>query len=124
MGTVIITGAASGIGAATASMAARKGFAVCVNYLANEQGAEQVVADITAAGGQAIALAADVRDEAAVGTLFDETEDALGSVTGLVNNLGLNVLQSVEDVDMESFERILDINLRLSLQCTQAIQRA
>ena len=79
-GTIIIAGAASGIGAATASMAAQKGFAVCVNFLANAQGAEQVASDINKDGGKAIAIAADVRDDAAVKALFDKAEDALGSV--------------------------------------------
>lgn len=124
-GIVIITGAASGIGAATASMAARKGFAVCVNYLANEQGAEQVVADITAAGGQAIALAADVRDEAAVGALFDKTEDALGTVTGLVNNAAILEPQADHTgIDAERFRRILDTNTVGAFICArEAVSR-
>ncbi|MHC6802523.1 SDR family NAD(P)-dependent oxidoreductase, partial [Vibrio antiquarius] len=86
---VIVTGASRGIGAATAKKLAEQGYAVCVNYRAQSEAAHQVVRDIQANGGKAIAVKADVSDEQQVLNLFDATENALGSVTHLVNNVGI-----------------------------------
>ena len=110
-GTVIITGAATGIGAATAKSAAERGYAICVNYRANAAAAGEVVADIVARDGQAIAFAADVRIEAAVAAMFDEAERIFGPVTGLVNNAAILEPQSgYEDIDADRLRRLLDTN--------------
>ena len=73
---VLITGGGRGIGAATARLAASRGYAVCVNYRTNRQAAARVVGDIQAAGGRAVAIAADVAVEADVVRLFDECDQA------------------------------------------------
>src|SRR5437016_4153872 len=86
---VLVTGGGRGIGAAVGRQAARQGYAVAVNYHADAAAADQVVARITAAGGRAVALRADVADEAAVVDLFERAASALGPVTALVNNAGV-----------------------------------
>ncbi len=80
---VIITGASRGIGAATAKLLAKQGYAVCVNYRSQAGAAAQVVREIEEVGGKAIAIKADVSDEQQVPSLFEQTEQALGKVTHL-----------------------------------------
>src|SRR5215831_2669760 len=75
---LLITGAGRGIGAATARLAAQRGYAVCVNYRSNRAAADAVVAEITNGGGKAVAIGADVAREADVLRLFDECVAALG----------------------------------------------
>ena len=90
MGKVLlVTGGSRGIGAATAVLAAQKGWAVAVNYTANSLAADQVVRDIRAAGGTAIAVQADVSHEDQVLAMFDKVTAKLGQLTGLVNNAGI-----------------------------------
>ncbi len=86
---MIVTGGGRGIGAATARLAGARGYAVCVNYLGNAESAEAVVGGIEAEGGQAIAVRADVAEEAAVVRLFEVVDRELGPVTALVNNAGI-----------------------------------
>src|SRR5437016_1313777 len=86
---VLITGAGRGIGAATARLAAKRGWAVCVNYLRDRQAADAVVADIARSGGRAVAVAADVASEPDVVRLFQECDRALGPLSALVNNTGI-----------------------------------
>jgi NAD(P)-dependent dehydrogenase (short-subunit alcohol dehydrogenase family) len=86
---VIVTGASRGIGAAIARLAGARGFAVAVNYRSSPEAARQVAGDIEAAGGRALAIEADVAEEAAVLRLFDAAASALGPVTALVNNAGI-----------------------------------
>src|SRR5205823_3926465 len=81
---ILITGASRGIGAATARMAARRGHSVCVNYRENRRAADAVVHDITAMGGRAVAIGADVSIEAEVKRLFESCDDLLGPLTALV----------------------------------------
>ena len=121
----IITGAGRGIGAATAILAASRGYAVCVNYLRNETAARSVVAAITGAGGQAIAVAADVAVEADVVRLFETVDWELGPVTALVNNAGILERQMrVEAMDAERIRRVLDTNVVGSFLCArEAVRR-
>lgn len=86
---VIVTGSSRGIGAAIAKRLAKDGYAVCVNYRSNKQAADAVVKAISAAGGKAIAVQADVGDEAGVAQLFNITCTALGAITALVNCAGI-----------------------------------
>ena len=86
---LIITGASRGIGAATARLAAARGFQVCVNYLRQHQAAEEVVAAIRQKGGTAVAIQADVSSESEVVRLFDSATSQLGPLTALVNNVGI-----------------------------------
>src|SRR6266550_2617807 len=88
-GTIIITGSGRGIGAATALLAAQKGYAVCVNYTNRRDRAEQVVAAIRESGGKAIAVQGDVSDEEVVSALFETAIAELGPLVALVNNAGV-----------------------------------
>ena len=86
---LLVTGGSRGIGAATARLAARQGWAVAVNYRGNSLAADEVVRDIRAAGGSAITVQADVADEAQVLRMFEKVDAKLGRLTGLVNNAGV-----------------------------------
>ena len=86
MSVVLITGASRGIGAATARLAAARGYAVCVNYKSNAAAAAAVVAEITGAGGRATSIQADVAVESDVVRLFETCDRELGLLTALVNN--------------------------------------
>jgi NAD(P)-dependent dehydrogenase (short-subunit alcohol dehydrogenase family) len=122
---VIITGGSRGIGAATARLAANAGYAVCVNYLRNEDAAKSVVRDIVSAGGTAIAVRADVSVEADVVRLFKTVDDSLGPVTALVNNVGIVEQQMrVENMDAERLNRVFAVNVTGSFLCArEAIRR-
>ena len=109
---VLITGASRGIGAATARLAASCGYAVCVNYRADAQGAAAVVAEIEAQQGRAIAVQADVSDEAAVVRLFQTVDAELGPLSALVNNAGRIALQMrVADMSAERMRALFDTNV-------------
>jgi NAD(P)-dependent dehydrogenase (short-subunit alcohol dehydrogenase family) len=126
MGKVLlVTGASRGIGAATAKLAASRGWAVAVNFVANEAAASAVVADIRAAGGEAIAVRADVSREADILAMFAKVDSALGPVAGLVNNTGVLERQSrVEDLEGDRIDRILATNVKGPLLCSrEAVRR-
>jgi len=120
-GTIIITGASRGIGAATALLAADAGFSVCVNYRQDREAAEAIVKQILDTGQQAIAVAADVSKEDDVRKLFDMTEEQLGSITALANNAA--ILEPQTDfvgIDVARLERILQVNVVGAFLCAQA----
>jgi 3-oxoacyl-[acyl-carrier protein] reductase len=120
----IVTGASRGIGAATARRLAADGARVVVNYARNEEAAHQVVADIQAAGGEALGLRADVGDEAQVRRLFDKTVERFGRLDILVNNAGLFERQPLGKIDRAHFQRLVDVNLWGVVTATQeAAQR-
>jgi NAD(P)-dependent dehydrogenase (short-subunit alcohol dehydrogenase family) len=121
----IITGASRGIGAATAILAASRGYAVCVNYLRNEEAAKAVVDRIAGAGGRAIAVKADVAQEADVVRLFETTDWELGTVSALVNNAGtLERQMRVEAMDAGRIRRVLDTNVVGTFLCArEAVRR-
>lgn len=123
---VIVTGASSGIGAATARLLGAAGASVVVNYRSSRDLAHGVVADVEAAGGRAVAVAADMGDEADIVRLFEETDRAFGPVTGLVNNAGVNApaLRRVEDYDFKETMGILAVNTAgVLIACREAIKR-
>lgn len=122
---IVITGASRGIGAATARLAAARGYAVCVNYLKNQSAAEAVVDDIESAGGKAIAVAADVSAEAEVVNLFKTVNQQLGTVTALVNNAGiLEAQMRVDDMDAARLNRIFAVNVTSCFLCArEAVRR-
>jgi NAD(P)-dependent dehydrogenase (short-subunit alcohol dehydrogenase family) len=124
-GVMLVTGAGRGIGAATARLAAGRGYAVCVNYLRNGAAAESVVREIRAGGGQAIAVQGDVAVENDVLNLFRESDRQLGSLTALVNNAGIVERQSrVEAMDASRLQRIFATNVVGAFLCArEAIQR-
>ena len=115
----IVTGASRGIGAATARRLAADGARVVVNYARNEEAAHQVVTSIQAAGGEALAVRADVGEEAQVRQLFEKTAERFGRLDILVNNAGLFERQPLEGIDRAHFQRLVDVNLWAVVTATQ-----
>lgn len=116
----IVTGASRGIGAATALLAARQGWAVAVNYTRQTGAADAVVRQITEAGGTAIAVQADVAIEADVVAMFEAVDRQLGRVTALVNNAGVvDVPARVDQMTGERLRRMFDINVMGSFFCAR-----
>lgn len=124
-GVAIITGSGRGIGAATARLAARRGYAVCVNYLKNEARADAVVADIRAGGGKAIMLQADTANEEDVIRLFERVDLELGPVSALVNNAGITGRAGrLDSFNAAAIRRVLDVNVAGAMFCAQqAVKR-
>lgn len=124
-GVLIVTGGSRGIGAATARLAGRRGYAVCVNYRRDREAADAVVAAIKEAGGQALAVAADVANEADVARLFETCDRALGRPSALVNNAGILEQQMrVETMDADRLRRVFSTNVFGSFACArEAIRR-
>ena len=123
-GVVLITGGGRGIGAATARLAARRGWRVCVNYLRNREAAEALVASIAAAGGVARAVAGDVARESDVVRMFDEAAK-MGPVAALVNNAGILERQTrLDDMEAARFERVFATNITGAFLCArEAVRR-
>src|SRR5689334_15215378 len=122
---LIVTGGSRGIGAATARLAAQRGYAVCVNYASNRKAADAVVADIERAGGKAMAVAADISREPDVVKLFETVDGALGRVTALVNNAGtLEKQMRLEQMDAARITRTFAVNVVGSFLCArEAVKR-
>ena len=126
MGKVLlITGASRGIGAATALLAAQRGYDVCVNYRQNRDAAERVVRAIETSGARAVAVAADVGVEADVVRLFDTCDKALGVPRGLVNNAGvLETQMRVDSMDAPRLARVFTTNIVGPFLCArEAVRR-
>lgn len=107
----LVTGASRGIGRAVALELGRAGYAVCVNYLSNEDAARQVADTLRAGGSDAVAIRADVADSAAVAEMVRRTEKELGPVTLLVNNAGVAGQAQFQDISDEMWNRYLAVNL-------------
>ncbi|WP_229686074.1 SDR family oxidoreductase [Longimycelium tulufanense] len=124
-GALIITGASRGIGAATARLAATQGYRICVNYLNDAAAAEAVVTDIENNGGQAIAVQADTSRSSEIDKLFRAVDTELGTLAGLVNNVGILGPQCrVDQLDEERLHRILTTNVAGYFLCAkQAVLR-
>ena len=122
---LIVTGASRGIGAAIACLAGARGFAVAINYLENSDRAVSVKAEIDSAGGQALLVQGDIGRETDVVELFEQSERALGPVTGLVNNAGVTGgFARVENVEARMLERLFAVNIGGSILCArEAIKR-
>jgi NAD(P)-dependent dehydrogenase (short-subunit alcohol dehydrogenase family) len=119
-GIALITGSGRGIGAATARLAAKRGYTVCINYLAQEDRARAVADEIRAGGGRAILVQADTADEAAVIRMFEEVDLTLGRVTALVNNAGITGKAGrLESCDAADMRRILDVNVVGTMLCSR-----
>jgi NAD(P)-dependent dehydrogenase (short-subunit alcohol dehydrogenase family) len=122
--TLLITGGASGIGAETARRAARRGYNVAINYRSREDQAKAVVADVKAGGTKAIALPGDMAREADIVRLFQQTEQALGPITHLVNSAGFSQQTRVDEYDAMLLEKFFAINvIGLMLACREAARR-
>jgi NAD(P)-dependent dehydrogenase (short-subunit alcohol dehydrogenase family) len=122
---MIVTGGGRGIGAATARLAARQGFAVCINYLRDRAAAETLKDEIEKNRGQAIAVRGDVAVEADILNLFQQTDRALGRVTALVNNAGIvDRGARVELMSAARLARMFAINISGSFLCArEAVKR-
>jgi 3-oxoacyl-[acyl-carrier protein] reductase len=110
--SVIVTGASRGIGRAVATRLALDGFAVVVNYAGNATKADEVVAEIKAARGQAIAVQADVANAADVDRLFKEALDTFDGINVVVNCAGIMPLSPIAGGDLELFDKVIATNLR------------
>jgi len=122
--TMIVTGGSRGIGAGIARHAAAQGYKVCVNYSASASKAESVVEEISNAGGQAMAVQADIRDPDSVGRMFESVAGEYGQIGYLVNNAGISILLPIPEMPMETLRSILDTNLFGTILCTrEAIKR-
>ncbi|WP_300710085.1 SDR family oxidoreductase [Limnohabitans sp.] len=122
---LLVTGGSRGIGAATALLAAQQGWSVAVNYTANSLAADEVVRQIRAAGGQAIAVKADVAEEDQVLRMFEHIDAKMGRLHGLVNNAGVvDVTARVDEMSVARWKRMFDINVIGSLICArEAVRR-
>jgi NAD(P)-dependent dehydrogenase (short-subunit alcohol dehydrogenase family) len=121
-GVMLITGGGRGIGAATARLAAERGYSVCINYLRDGDSAQKLLADL---GKQAIAVQGDVASEADVLRLFKTVDEKLGRLDVLVNNAGIVDRSSrVEAMSAERIQRMLAINVTGSFLCArEAVKR-
>lgn len=122
---VLITGGGRGIGAATALLAAQRGYAVAVNYSANSLAADEVVRQIRAGGGRALAVRADVADEAQVQAMFETLDAKLGRLTALVNNAGVvDTTQRIDEQSLARWQRMFAINVYGTMLCArEAVRR-
>jgi NAD(P)-dependent dehydrogenase (short-subunit alcohol dehydrogenase family) len=125
MKTVLITGGSRGIGAATALLCAQHGYAVAINYLANEAAAEHVAQQIRAAGGRAETFQADVAQEAQILQLFEQVHTRLGGLDALVNNAGIVAPQMpLERMSAARLQEMFGINVIGSMLCArEAVKR-
>ncbi|WP_019702673.1 SDR family oxidoreductase [Paracidovorax oryzae] len=122
---VLVTGGSRGIGAATARLAARRGWAVGVNYARDAAAAGRVVDAIRAEGGEAVAIQADVADESQVVALFEAVDTQWGRLSALVNNAGVvDVPARVSEMSGQRLRRMFDINVLGSFYCArEAVRR-
>jgi len=118
---LLITGASRGIGAATAKLAATRGFDVAVNYLRDRGSADAIVKAIETAGRRAIAVQADMANEGDITRMFKEVDDELGRLTHLVYNTGITgPLSRLEAIDPKALRDILEINVLAAFLCAKA----
>ncbi|MFD3239197.1 SDR family oxidoreductase [Rahnella perminowiae] len=124
MKIALVTGASRGIGRATALLLAQQGYAVGVNYVNNDTAAHSVIDEIQQAGGKAIALKADIADEAQVVAMFKQLSAELGSITALVNNAGILFRQTtIENLSAERINKVLSTNVTgYFLCCREAVK--
>ncbi|MEW7312200.1 SDR family oxidoreductase [Buttiauxella gaviniae] len=125
MSVALVTGGSRGIGKATSLLLAQSGYKVVVNYQRNKQAADEVINTIREAGGEAIAIKADIADELHVMAMFIEIDNAFGPVTALVNNAGILFQQStIEELSAERINRVLATNVTgYFLCCREAVKR-
>jgi len=119
-GTLIVTGASRGIGAAVARLAAQQGYAVAVNFIRGENEAKKIVNEIGGRGGRAIAIRADISREQDIVGLFQTAERDLGPIRALVNNAGVTGgFARIENVTAEAIEKTFAVNVTGSILCAR-----
>lgn len=125
LGTLIVTGASRGIGAAVATLAAERGYAVAVNFATSEPDAKKVVQAIEAAGGRALAIHADVAAEEDIIRMFETAERELGPINALVNNAGVTGgFARVGEVSSAAIANVLAVNVSGTILCArEAVRR-
>jgi 3-oxoacyl-[acyl-carrier protein] reductase len=129
MGTVItprvalVAGGSGGIGKAVVEKLAADGFAVAVHYVGNMAKADAIVADVTAAGGQAIAVGGDVADEQAMQAAFDQVEAAFGGIDVVVNTAGIMILSPIATLNLDDLDRMHRTNIRGTFVVSQQAAR-
>ena len=118
----LITGASSGIGAATAEVLADLGAQVAIGYYHNEAGAQQVLGKIAEAGGKAIVIRADVRDPDHIPVLVKRVFEELGPIDILVNNAGSLIERlPIAEMTVARWDEVMDLNLKSAMLCSQAV---
>ncbi len=117
----LVTGASRGIGRAIAISLAEAGAAVAVNYLEKATQAHQVVREIVDKGGRAMTAAADVSQAKAVAGIVEAVASELGPIDVLVNNAGIGLVRTVDDLSEDDFDRTIAVNLKSVFLCTQAV---
>jgi NAD(P)-dependent dehydrogenase (short-subunit alcohol dehydrogenase family) len=125
LGTLIVTGASRGIGAAIATLAAERGYAVAVNFSTGAAEAQKVAQEILATGGRAITIQADISNEREILSLFETAERELGPIKALVNNAGITGgFARVEEVSAKAIDDVFAINVRGTILCSrEAVRR-
>lgn len=116
----VVTGGGRGIGAAIARRLAADGMAVVVNYSASEEPARHVVREITAAGGTAAAIRADVSHADSASGLIEQSTAEFGAPTVLINNAGMNLFGSARQLSPQNWDRVIGVNLSGAFYCTHA----
>ena len=123
-GVMLVTGGSRGIGAATARLAAARGYDVCVNYQSDGEAAAAVVRDVEAAGRRGLAVQADMAEEAQVERLFETLDRELGGLTALVANAGLTGHHGrLDAVSGETLRRVVEVNVLGLMYCARAAVR-
>ncbi|MEO1005944.1 MAG: SDR family oxidoreductase [Cyanobacteria bacterium J06638_38] len=115
----LVTGSSSGIGSAVATCLAAEGAKVVVNYARSSKGAEAVVDEIKSAGGEAIAIQADVSQEAQVKSMFQQIYEAYETIDILVNNAGLQKDANLVDMTLAQWQKVIDVNLTGQFLCAR-----
>jgi len=125
LGTLVVTGGSRGIGAAIALLAGKRGYAVAVNFATGRTEAASAVDEIATAGGRALAVQADISDEAQIVRMFQTAEQELGPIKGLVNNAGITGgFARVESVTARALAEVMAVNVSGAILCArEAVKR-
>ena len=115
----LITGASSGIGKSVAIYLAQEGADVIINYIGHEDAANEVISTIKAAGGNAIAIQADVSSETQVQAMFAQMLDAFGTIDILVNNAGMQWDAAFDEMTLAQWQKVIDVNLTGQFLCAR-----